>query len=84
MTCRQCHGFGTLDDCSGHEIPCLDCDGEGTVYEAVPGGRWNGNCWEPDERPVPCERCSGLGTLALEDLTETELDRLGITLEDVA
>ena len=84
MTCPLCAGFGTLDDCQGHEIPCPDCEGEGIVYAAVPGGRWNGNGWEPDERPMQCERCAGLGTLEVDDLTATELESLGIELEDAA
>ena len=85
MNCGTCHGHGTLDTgADAQEILCPVCDGEGFLLEERPGGRWNGNGWEPDGFRVTCERCDGLGTLDVDDLTDRELDDLGLTLEEAA
>lgn len=75
MSCGLCGGCGSLDDgATAREIVCPVCEGEGHVYEAVPGGRWNTSIgtWEPDERRVTCERCDGSGEIDICDEYEEE------------
>ena len=42
-------------------VTCPECDGEGTIEVAIPGGRWDRAMGQyyPAERTETCERCDG-------------------------
>jgi len=47
------------------EVTCPECEGEGFVEVAVPGGYFNAaqEQWYPDEEMRECDHCHGIGAV---------------------